>query len=226
VLRESSPLPVELGWHAAGLSLLERSAPPDMILRHLAHAEARFPGEGRWALLRATVEEQRAWDAPRSGDSLVVSAKLQASVAARYQEAMAHDSVRDEAEVRWGYFELAQGRTDAALRHFDHVGLPDDAVVRYWLLLFKGRALEQTRRLDDATAAYRLAMRVAPFAQSAALALATSLVSHQRPAEAAAIVAQSLTVADRGPDPWIFYATPDGRFWPGIMSDLRKTIAR
>ena len=172
------------------------------------------------------MEEQRAWAAPRSGDSLVVTDKLQASVATRYQDAMTHDSVREEAEVRWGYFELAQGRTDGALPHFDRAGTPDDAIVRYWLLLFKGRAFERKNRLDDAIAAYRLAMGVAPFAQSAALSLAAALVSHHRPVEAAAIVSRSLSVADRGIDPWVYYGTPDGRFWPASMTDLMKTIVR
>ncbi len=225
-LREAPSMPVELGWYAAGLSLLERAAPPDLILRHLAHAEARFPGQGRWALLRAVVEEQRAWAGPRSGDSLVVTAKMQASVAVRYEAAGIHQSVRQEAEVRWGYFELAQGRSDAALLHFDRAGTPDDAIVRFWLLLFKGRAFEQMNRLDDAVASYRLAMDMAPFAQSAALALSAALVSHHRPAEAAAIVSRSLSVGDQRIDPWIYYATPDGRFWPGIMADLMKTIAQ
>jgi tetratricopeptide (TPR) repeat protein len=226
LLREAPPVPVELGWHAAGLSLLERAAPPDLILRHLAHAEARFPGQGRWALLRAAVEEQRTWAASAGGDALVVTPKLHASVAARYQEATTHESVREEAEVRWGFFELAQGLTDAALTHFDRAGTPADQIVRYWLLLFKGRALEQVNRVDDAVAAFRLAMGVAPFAQSAALALAGALVSHHRPAEAAEIVSRSLSVADRGLDPWVYYATPDGRFWPGIMADLMRTIGQ
>ena len=131
-----------------------------------------------------------------------------------------------EAEVRWGFFELAQGHADAALMHFDRAGAPEDLTVRYWLLLLKGRALEQLDRVDDAMTAFRVAMSVAPSAQSAALALAEALVTHHRPVEAAAIVSQSLRVVDRGVDPWVYYATPDGRFWPGITADLMKTIVQ
>jgi tetratricopeptide (TPR) repeat protein len=225
-LREAPSTRVELEWYGAGLSLLERAASPDLILRHLAHAEARFPGQGRWALLRAHVEEQRAWAAPVGSDGIVVSPKLQANVAALYQEAATHESVRDEAEVRWGFFELALGQASAAMTHFERAGTPEDPIVRYWLQLFKGRAFAQLGRVDEAVAAFRLAMEVAPFAQSAALALAETLVSHHRPVEAAAIVSNSLGAADRGVDPWIYYATPDGRFWPAAAADLMQTIVR
>jgi tetratricopeptide (TPR) repeat protein len=206
--------------------LLERAAVPDVIQHHLAHAEARFPGQGRWALLSATVEEQRAWTAARSDDTLIVSPRLEATVAAHYQDAASHGEVRQEAEIRWGYFELAQGRAGEALTHFDRAGLPDDNVLRYWLWLFKGRALEQKGRVDDAVAAFRLASSAAPFAQSAALALAGALVSRHRPVEAAAIVSRSLAVAERGVDPWLYFATPNGRFWSSVMADLMKTIAQ
>ena len=225
-LREAPAMPVERGWYTAGLSLLERAAAPDLILRHLAHAEARFPGQGRWALLRAHVEEQRAWTASARAGGLVLTPKSQALVAASYQEATTHESVREEAEVRWAFFELSQGRADAALKHLDRAGTPDDQVVRYWLLLLKGRAFEQVDRVDDAMAAFRLAMSVAPLAQSAALALGEALVSHHRPAEAAAIVSRSLGVANRGLDPWIDFGTPDGRFWPEATGALMNTIVR
>jgi hypothetical protein len=57
-------------------------------------------------------------------------------------------------------------------------------------------------------------MGVAPFAQSAALSLAAALVSHHRPVEAAAIVSRSLSVADRGIDPWVYSARRTGGSGP------------
>jgi len=47
-----------------------------------------------------------------------------------------------------GYFELRRGRADEAVTHFAEAGEPGDAVLRYWLHLFKGRALE---RADGST---------------------------------------------------------------------------
>ena len=225
-LRKSPPTEGERAWHQAALAMLEASAPAASIRRHLQHAEARFPDEGRWAIVRLVAEESSVQGNVQADGRITIPAGQAAKLAAAYQSASEHQGVRAEAQVRWGRHELELGRLDEALRHFDLAGDPEDSVVRYWLHLFRGQALERLGRRADAIAAYRLAVRDAPSAQSAGLALAAALATDHQTAAAAAQVSQSLADGAAPPDPWLYYRTPDTRFLDALMSGLMGAIVR
>jgi tetratricopeptide (TPR) repeat protein len=107
--------------------------------------------------VRAISEELQTWPERRDDGTFSVAANLASRLTSRFRDAAAQEPTRQEAQLRWGYFELRRGRVDDALSHFELAGTPDDVFLRYWLHLFKGRALEQKNRPADALAAYRLA---------------------------------------------------------------------
>jgi tetratricopeptide (TPR) repeat protein len=224
LLREDSSLPVERTWHLASIAALERFRGQSSLDSHIAHAENRFPKDPAWALARAVSAELRTWPEHRDDVDYRPPSGLTASrVEARFREAAESAETRREARLRWGYFELRRGRADDALLHFAEVGEPDDAVLRYWLHLFRGRALERVGRLDDAIASYRAAFSDVPYAQSATTALAVALVANQRADEAAALTNRMLSVQPPL-DPWHFYTFPGARFWQMFMSEMHEAM--
>jgi VWFA-related protein len=224
VLREGPPLPAERTWRVAAIAALERFRGQAALDSHIEHAESRFPNDPEWALARAVAQESRTWPDRRDDADYRPPSGLAASrTEARFKEAAGFAATRQEAHIRWGYFELRRGRADQALTHFAEAGEPGEPVLRYWLHLFKGRALERVGRLDDAIAAYRLACLDVPYAQSATTALAVALVLNHQPDEAAALTNRMLTVQPPL-DPWSFYTFPATRFWQTLMSQLHEAV--
>ena len=232
VLRDGSAFPAERVWYLAAVSLLERLQPlasvdVDPLVPLLSHAERRFPDEPRWALVRAISEELHTWPERRDDGTSSVAAGLASRASrltSRFREAAAREPTRQEAQLRWGYVELRRGQLDDALSHFDLAGTPDDVWLRYWLHLFKGRALEQKNLPADALTAYRLAFEDVPYAQSATVSLGAALVAEHRPTEAAALITRMLPMRPAPLDPWTLYTCPDVRFWPQLLAALQKAI--
>ena len=224
VLREGPPLPAERTWHVAAIAALERFRGQSALDSHIAHAESRFPKDPEWALARAVSQELQTWPDRRDGAGYRPPSDLTASqIEARFEEAAGVTATRQEAHLRWGYFELRRGRADEALTHFAEAGEPGDIVLHYWLHLFKGRALERLGRLDEAIASYRMAFSDVPFAQSATTALAVALVANHQPDEAAALTNRMLSVQPPV-DPWNFYTFPATRLWQKLMSQIHQAV--
>ena len=188
LLRQGEPTLAERLWFVGSLGVMERTAPSAFTLRHLAHAEARFPGDGRWALARVVAAEQQTTITFPNGTPMVPSGAARLYDA--YKRASDIPAVHAEAETRWGYYAMTAGRLDEALKHFGDAGEPDDIVVRYWLHLFKGEAFERAQRVSDAVAGTPGCRRRA-LAQAAGFALASRFVT-QRTSEAAALTLQML----------------------------------
>lgn len=226
VLRKESPLPAERTWHVAAIAALERFRGQSALDSHIAHAESRFPKDPEWALARAVSQELQTWPDHRDEEDYQPPSGLTASrIEAHLEEAARFTATRQEAHLRWGYFELRRGRAAEALTHFAQAGEPGDVVLQYWLHLFKGRALERVGRLDDAIASYRLAFSDVPYAQSATTALAVALVANHQADEAAALTNRMLSV--RPPlDPWNFYTFPATRLWQKLMSQIHEAVKR
>jgi len=224
VLREGAPLPAERAWHVAAIAVLERFRGQSALDSDIEHAENRFPNDPEWALARAVAQESRTWpDRRDEADYRPPSGLVASRTEARFKEAAGLAATRQEAHIRWGYFELRRGRADDALTHFAQAGEPGDPVLRYWLHLFTGRALERVGRLDEAIASYRLACADVPYAQSATTALAVALVANHQPDEAAALTNRMLS-GQPPLDPWNFYTFPATRSWQTLMSQLHEAV--
>lgn len=240
LLRSGPAMPAERGFYVAGMALLERiheirvnvttnSAGQRVrdnndaaIKFHAAHAEGRFPGDPQWALSRAVAEELPTWPAPRDEDKLSVAANVESRIRARYRDAMALDTARDEAHLRFGYFELRRGRTAEAMTEFDQVNpSAADPTLRYWLHLFRGRALARMNRTSEAAASFRRAVAEVPGAQSATIALAVMLAADRQTSDGSDLVGQMLLLREPPRDPWTIYEFPTTRHWKMSIETLR-----
>ncbi|HKV98688.1 MAG TPA: VWA domain-containing protein [Vicinamibacterales bacterium] len=222
------PTPEERLWYFGALSLIERGGVSDVLDRMAQRALQRFPDEGRFALARGVAQDLLTWPEERDVHAFTVAPQIASALVARYDAATAIPSVRAEALLRLGYFELRRGRTDAALARFTAIGAdtPDDPVLRYWVHLLKGRALEAANRSAEAVASYEQALEDVPGATSARAALVAALVKNQRAGEAARLAANSLSTPSADVDPWTMYVLPDMRFWQPISSSLREAVVR
>ena len=219
--------PAERLWYFGALSLIERGGAPDVLDRMAQRALQRFPDEGRFALARGVAQDLLTWPEERDVHAFVVAPQVASTLIARYDAAATIPSVRAEALLRLGYFELRRGRVDAALARFAAIdALPRDSTLRFWVHLLKGRALETASRLPEAMASYEQALEDVPGATSARSALITALVKSRRASEAAKIATSALSTSSADVDPWTMYVLPDMRFWDAIVSSLREAVVR
>lgn len=223
-LKAEPSQPAERWWHLGAIALLEREHATEALSFEADSAHARFPSEDRYVLASAIAQEDLTWPQIRDGRALLVDPAVYVAIADRYREASTRESVKSEAELRMGFFELRRGHPDTALSHFAQVGTPPDPVLRYWLGLFKGEALEESGHGVAAIASYEGAFKEAPYAQSAAFALAAALEHAHRAPEAAVLTSRTLTARPAPIDPWSIYTFPDIRFWPRVTQELRAAV--
>lgn len=221
-LRAGPPQPAERLWYLAGIALLQRFGASGELETHLTFARARFPDEPRFVLAHAVAAEMRVWPQRRDEAGFAVSEDVLLSLLRRYASALDVASVRQEAHIRLGYFELLRGRDGEALKHFDQAGAPGDEMLRYTLDLFRGQALMSAGRPGDAIAAFERALDVVPFAQSATIGLGAALVISGRHNEAEALVTRMLTLPSAPFDPWTIHTFPEWRYWAQWMVELRR----
>lgn len=227
LLDDGPATPAERLWYLGALALAERGGAEDPLDRLALRALRRFPGEARFVLARAVAQDLRTWPEERDVRAFAVAPAIAAALTARYEEAAALPDVREEALLRLGYFELRRGRADAALARFDQVQTaPADVVLRFWLALLKGRALEESGRLPEAIEMFDRALEAVPSASSARAALVAALAAAKRPSEAARVASLALTTPGAPVDPWTLYVVPDMRFWPAITAELRRAVSR
>jgi VWFA-related protein len=228
ILDDGSPTPEEKLWSFGAIALFERAGVPVPLERFLVRAEKRFPGEERWALARAVAEDLRTWPEERDVQAFHVDPSIVGPLVSRYEAAIALPSVKQEALLRLGYFELRRGHVDEATAKFAAASAaePDDAIMRFWLHILYGRAFEQANRLDEAIQQYQTALGAVPGATSATSALIGALSKAHHPADAARVAAAALATPAAPVDPWTMYVLPDFRFWPSIIEQLRKVVAR
>jgi hypothetical protein len=236
LLRDVPASPGERTWHMAAVVLLERASAFRLIrgpvsvngnsafVTHVAHAERRFPGDGRWLLARAMDAEHATWPPAIDEDILRPLPDAENRIRSRLEAAFEHPDVAAEAHLRWGYFHVRRGRWERALAEFDAVGEPADRALRYWLHLFRGQTFVRLHRAPEAVASYRLALSAFPDAQAATLALSSMLLRDGQHAEASGLTTRLLaaTVTD---DPFRIYGFPASRDWPALVRGLRQAIA-
>lgn len=224
MLRDGPPLPAERQWYLAAIALLERADVAKELELFVGRAQGRFPNDERLMLDRAIAQDLNTWPQDREGPPFAPNPAISTPIVSRYEEAAAFPSVRAEALLRLGFFELRRGRVNAALARFEQVSEPQDKFMRYWLGLMRGRALEEAGRLDDAIASYQMAFDEVPFARSATVALCAALVAAHRDGDAQRLASRML-VSPPPADPWTVYVLPDWRFWGAMMDQLHNAVA-
>jgi tetratricopeptide (TPR) repeat protein len=131
---------------------------------------------------------------------------------------------RAEAQVRLGWMQFQLGQVREAFESLDRADAGEDTTVAYWAALFRGRVLDGLRRHADAAEQYRLALAVAPAAQSATVGLTLALFRSDRTAEADELAREYRSRESISGDPWWDYATADRRFVAGWLRQVRSTV--
>ncbi len=217
--KNPSPLPAERLWHLAAIGVMEGAPDSTTLDTHLTHAEKRFPKEPRFVLARAVVEEMKSWPvAYMSGADALVS---------QFRIAVLTPAVRDEALLRWGFFDERRGSFKSALEHLSAIGPQQEPYLEYLRHLFLGRALDRAKKPDEAIESYRRAVAVEPHAQTAQLALAAALAAGNKREDAFAALRQAVSgPGDVLADPWFTYGAGDQRYWPALVTELRQAVRR
>jgi VWFA-related protein len=215
-------------WHFAALTLAEGAIRPDETEPFIERAVARFPDEPRFILSRAIVTDQRWRDLePRvaaGSTPALPTAEHVAAVRSRYAEAAALPGVGVEARIRLAWFLHRLGDHDAALAHLVEVGSQPiaDASLRYLQALFHGHVLVALDRREEAARAYRVALAVAPAAQSARVSLMNTLLASGDRAGAEALAEDVQVETSTVLDPWWVYWQGQYRHFPTVMARVRE----
>ncbi len=223
MLRDGPPLPAERQWYLAAIALLERADAGKQLELFAGRAQGRFPNDDRWVLAKGIAQELATWPQDREGPTFAPNPAISTLIVSRYEAAAALPSVKQEALLRLGFFELRRGRVAEALTRFDQVGEPQEQFMRYWLGLLQGRALQKAGRISEAIASYQRAFNEVPFARSATAALCAALIADHREADAQRLAVRMLATSPP-PDPWTVYVLPDFRFWTLIIGQLRRAV--
>jgi len=228
-------------WQLAALAVLEGGIDANGLHDHVEHVRALFPDEPRLVLARGIAEEQvsaptevltrsvTGADLARAREAAVRAAgdRLHAAdrAADRFREAARDETLRAEANLRLGHVKLEIGRYDEALAAFAGVErLTDDRALVYLTHLFRGIALENRGRSEEARVSYRQALAQSPGAHSATLRLAALEFRHGRVDEPDALVDRLLQNDDPRRDPWWSYYAGDWRFWYPRIERVRSLL--
>ena len=227
----------EIAWHKTSIALLEGLRRPDSLeeygIRPLTNRMAAAPTShpmliDPWIEIARGVSEEQfggmehwgastALDMPRSNSARAAVAIQHFDIAAKYER------TRPEAIVRKAWVLIQTDRSAEGLVVLDGstVESPDPAV-RYWRRLFRGRALANLNRLDEAVDAYADALTIMPQAQAPAVAL-TELELRRGHREAAyAWTRTARMVSPDFQDPWPRYFYADFRLFKDQLVALRK----
>jgi tetratricopeptide (TPR) repeat protein len=228
-------------WQLAALSVLEGGIDSTALHDHVDHVQSLFRDEPRLILARGIVEEQ--FSAPSevltrtaTGASLAKAREIAARAEgerfraseraiARFREAAKIESLRAEANLRLGHVKLGQGRYDEALAAFTGVeAATEDRALVYLVHLFRGIALENRGRVDEARASFRQALKISPGAHSATLRLGALEFRHGSIAAPEPMLDALLKTGDPRRDPWWSYYAADWRFWYPRIERVRALL--
>ena len=226
---DEQPRPIERIWQLAAVAVAQRGEDgqflvgdqaighgvgggeiinPQDEIKHLDHVQERFPNEKRFMLAQGIARFQ-VW----SDDAHIAFGSL-------YND----PDVGAEAMMRVGEMLIREKRYDDAYDRFDRVERQTrDGYVIYLARYFRGQALLQQNNREGAESAFRAALAVRPRTQSGSTALAAVLYQSGRMIDAQSTIA-SMLMAPPAPDPWREFLHADDRFWPQLITMLRREI--
>ncbi len=235
----------EIAWHKTAVALLCSQRRPDFVEKHgVAPLRKRMaaapPGDGGPVLVDPWIELVRGF--AQEGFSLLTppalrdigpvghEALIKRGPAALdyYSAAMEYPSTRAEAAARKAWLLVRLDRASDALATLDMFDdrWTTDPVVRYWIRLFRGRALDKLGRPDEAIHAYEEALAIVPGAQSPRVAILGLELARDRRDAAYALAAAIRTSPEAYEDPWWLYGFGERRFLIERLAALRAEAHR
>jgi VWFA-related protein len=219
----------ERAWLTAVVTMLQGTIRPATTLPFVERALLRYPGDARLLLARAIVLDQQ-W--PLSGGvtagpapaRMAATPEHVAAVSVAYEAASAHDAVRAEALVRWAWLLQRIGRTDDAMGKLREAAnaATADAPLNYLRELLIGRVHQSRDRQDEAVAAYRRALAIAPGGTAARVGLMNALLQLGQRVEAESIAEALQAAPPPIVDPWWQYWQGSYRRYPEVLRALRE----
>ncbi|HET9372600.1 MAG TPA: hypothetical protein VFO19_20195 [Vicinamibacterales bacterium] len=202
---------------------LDRRDRDALAAGYVRGAISRFQLRPRFLLARAFAADMTT--SPLTNAAPGVPGSVLNDATKRYLAAMEHDEVRGEAGLRLAFMELRAGRQEQGLQRLAQAEPRlDDVNLRYVAHLVRGREYFSMERWDDAEAAFRAALEIAPDAQSANLGLASVRFVQRDAADADARTDRLLTRPRRVYDPWWLYWLGDGRLSSQIIERMRSDL--
>lgn len=227
------PTPIEHTWQMAALAVLGRAQDYEFLIGspwegrankgdefyHLEHTIKRFPKDRRLLLAQGIAAEWRLFPNERN-----TGLKEATNI---FDNLATDPEVGGEASLRLGIVLLRSGRSSEAMPSLAlALRTSRETRLKYLAQMFTGQVFETWKQADKAEEAYRAALEILPNAQSAAFPLAAILAEKGHRAEGAALIAAAVSANPRPVDPWREYGNGDERFWPTLISQLRKEIER
>jgi hypothetical protein len=236
----------EILWHKTAFALLCAPRRPDFVWSNVAVLSARMastpsnPGArpvlvDPWIELAQGFAEEGFSLVPLPARPEIKGPVGREALVARgpaaldhYSAALAFPSTRAEAAARKAWLLVRLNRPGEAIATLDVFDdrWTDDPVIRYWVRLFRGAALDKLGRLEEAIRAYHDALTVVPGAQSPRVALmGLELARDQRDA-AYALATAVRTAPEVYNDPWWLYPYGERRFLNERLAALRAEARR
>lgn len=232
-------------WYVAIAASLSRGHDLAGLQDHLAEAREQFPRHAEIQFLSACWAESvassavqaalPATDQKHPGQMKPFDLLRQNTLARNTNRALATDLYRraleidprhDEARVRLARMLTLNGEVKQAVPLLEPVPLGTDPVLRYYHLLFLGRAYERTNRLGEARASFDAASRLFPTAQSPWLALSALAATAGDLEASRAALERVVSRTDPLDDPWWVYDECSGRDARRIYGDFVQQIRR
>ena len=216
-------------WYFSAIAMMQGAIRPGDTEAFIDRAVDRFPNEPAFRLMRAINTEQKSLADTRVSALAAPGAPRQATVELaqkHYEEAMTYPAAAVEARVRlaWMYYRAGKGQEALALLNTAGSTPIADPFVRYLQQLFLGHVLVTLDKLDDAVAAFRGAVQIAPGAQSGRVALMNALALSGDRNGAQALSEQIQAERTASQDPWWMYWQGFYRVHPQAMARLREAV--
>ncbi len=198
-----------------------RRFPADPVLM-LARAGALLSSAGASVMLMG---DRRPSD--RHGRSFTFDNGRAGQAESIYRTLLDDPVVGADAHLRLGFLRFLRGDESGARRLLAEADRRStDADARYCARLLTAWAWQVEKRHDEALAAYRAALDLAPNAHSAAVPMAFALQTDGRLAEAEALLHAALIAVPRPRDPLVTFDRSDGRTFPERLRALKATLRR
>ena len=222
----------ELLWNKTVVAMLAGRRQPDLVYELMKRLPRRIvstaPAEGPPVLVDPWIELARGFVEEGYILQDVTRAERRAPAAiAAYREAQKYESTRAEATVRLARVMLLWNKPAEALQALEpfDVAWTREGVVVYWARLLRGKALDALDRTDEAIAAYRDALQIAPSAQAPHIGEMMA-EARRNQAETADRIAAALRIQpDPVVDPWAIYPHGDLRFYQDRLRALRAMVS-
>ena len=220
-------------WFSAYLAGIEALFNPPVTRVHADHVRERSPRHPALARTDALDYEIRMLYGGHSLSHVLLGGKPPPTTASRsnlpkdalnkYTPLLKDAEFAPEARTRVAYLHIVTGKIKEALATLAVMPATDDSTVHFWTALLRGTAQRELGQLPEAIAAFREAVKIAPRASSANIALAGALQLSGSIDEAHQIT-EELLRSGPGADPWYSYFRGSFRKIDRLLDDVRSQL--